>query len=113
MKRSWLSRSFTALACAIEMQRMCKSVNARRAEEEQIILCVGVGHGRILKIGDDDVFGHEVNLASKLGEDTAKGGEILVTQAARTAAGDPAGIGWDELQREFAGEHVCWRAGYA
>ena len=30
--------------------------------------------------GDEDVFGHEVNLASKLGEDNATAGEILVTE---------------------------------
>jgi class 3 adenylate cyclase len=34
----------------------------------------------VLKIGDD-VFGDEVNLASKLGEDIAKAGEILMTQS--------------------------------
>jgi class 3 adenylate cyclase len=31
------------------------------------------------------VWGKEVNAASKLGEDTAKGGEVLVTEAVRTA----------------------------
>jgi class 3 adenylate cyclase len=65
-----------ALRCAVAMQQKCASVNSRRAAEEQVILCCGLGYGRILKIGDDDVFGHEVNIASKLGEDTAKGEEI-------------------------------------
>jgi class 3 adenylate cyclase len=101
-----------AIACAVAMQRVCQQVNTRRPAEEHVILCVGIGHGRVLKIADDDVFGHEVNLASKLGEDTAKGNEILVTRAARGAAGDIAGVTWDELATEYAGETTCWRARY-
>ena len=98
-----------ALACAIAMQRKCAAVNGRRHPEEQIVLCAGLGHGRILKIGDDDVYGHEVNLASKLGEDIARGGEILVTKAVRDALGGDA---WDEHAVEYAGEQLCWRARY-
>src|SRR4051812_38648826 len=87
-----------AVSCAVQMQRVCQAHNTRRAPEEQVILCVGVGFGKILKIGDEDVFGHEVNLASKLGEDTAKGDEILVTPAARAAAGDVSGVRWEQVE---------------
>ena len=96
-----------ALRCAVAMQRRCASLNTRRPPEEQIVLCAGIGYGKILKIGDDDVFGHEVNLASKLGEDVAKGEEILVTRAVRESI---AGDAWDELSAEYAGEQVYWRA---
>lgn len=103
-----------ALACTIAMQRVCQGVNARRAAEEQIVLCCGLGFGKLLKIGDDDVFGHEVNIASKLGEDTAQGDEILVSHAARTALGDQvAGVTWEEVRVEHAGEDRCWRARYS
>ncbi|MBS1123276.1 MAG: putative adenylate/guanylate cyclase [Deltaproteobacteria bacterium] len=102
-----------ALACAIAMQRACNAINVRRAAEEQIVLCVGLGFGRLLKIGDEDVFGHEVNLASKLGEDTAKADEILVTHAARHAIGEAPGVTWEELEVTFAGETSCWRARFA
>jgi class 3 adenylate cyclase len=101
-----------ALNCAIAMQSRCASLNARRSAEEQVILCCGIGFGRMLKIGDDDVFGHEVNIASKLGEDTAKGEEILVTRAAREAIGEVPGVQWAEVRTEHAGEEVCWRATY-
>jgi class 3 adenylate cyclase len=101
-----------ALRCAIAMQNRCASLNARRSEEEQVILCCGIGFGRMLKIGDDDVFGHEVNIASKLGEDTAKGHEILVTRAAHEAIGELTGVRWEEVRTEHAGEDVCWRATY-
>jgi adenylate cyclase len=68
-----------AMSCAIEMQRVTQDYNAGVAPEEQILLCVGLGYGRMLLIGDEDVFGAEVNAASKLGEDVAKGHEILIT----------------------------------
>ena len=48
---------------------------------------VGIGFGPMLLIGDDDMMGNEVNLASKLGEDVAGDGEILLTEAAHTALG--------------------------
>jgi class 3 adenylate cyclase len=84
-----------AVACAQQMQRACSLYNERRKPEEQILLCVGIGFGRVLRIGDADVWGKEVNAASKLGEDTAKSNEILVTEAVRKAiedAGDVAGV---------------------
>lgn len=74
-----------ALACARQLQRACSLYNERRPPEEQILLCVGIGFGRVLRIGDTDVWGKEVNAASKLGEDTAKATEILVTEAVREA----------------------------
>ena len=45
-------RAKGALACAIEMQRACQQLNARRTPEEQVLLCVGIGYGRLLRIGD-------------------------------------------------------------
>ena len=51
---------------------------------------MGIGYGRILNIADHDLFGDEVNLASKLGEDIAGMGEILLTSAARAEIDDEA-----------------------
>ncbi len=74
-----------ALACAVAMQHACQRVNKDRAPEDMVLLCLGLGYGDILRIGDSDVFGAEVNAASKLGEDTATSNEILVSQAVRDA----------------------------
>lgn len=68
-----------ALECSLAMQRRVAEYNQGRDEAEQVLLCIGLGYGRILCIGDHDVFGAEVNAASKLGEDTADAWEILVT----------------------------------
>ncbi|MGB3239779.1 MAG: adenylate/guanylate cyclase domain-containing protein [Geitlerinemataceae cyanobacterium] len=68
-----------AIACAIEMQQAAKVYNQNKPDTEKILLCVGLGYGEILNLGDYDVFGAEVNAASKLGEDTANSWEILIT----------------------------------
>ena len=101
-----------ALECGIAMQRTCQTVNLRRPPEEQIVLCLGVGYGELLKIGDADVYGLEVNLASKLGEDIARGNEILVTPAARAAVGELAGSSFEEYQVDYVNEHTCFRLQY-
>ena len=101
-----------ALECAVAMQRMCQTVNHRRAAEEQIVLCVGLGFGKLLKIGDTDVYGLEVNLASKLGEDIARGNEIHVTPSARAAAGEVTGSTFEEYTVDYVNEHTCFRLQY-
>ena len=58
------------------------------------------------------LLGNEVNLASKLGEELAKTNEILLTRAARAAAGDPAGVTWEEVAVEYVTEPMYWRARY-
>lgn len=55
-------------------------------QKQMVLLCVGLGYGDVLRIGDSDVFGAEINAASKLGEDTAKAHEILVTGSVKKAA---------------------------
>jgi adenylate cyclase len=81
-----------ALECSLAMQRTVREYNQGREEIEHILLCIGLGFGRMLRIGDHDVFGAEVNAASKLGEDTAKASEILVTGAVADACRDVSGI---------------------
>lgn len=70
-----------AVECAITMQRAAKAYNQDKSDAEKVLLCIGLGYGKVLRIGDADVFGAEVNAASKLGEDTAKAWEILGTDA--------------------------------
>lgn len=68
-----------ALDAAIAMQNACQTYSLSKPPEEKVILCLGISHGRILRLGSNEVFGNAVNSASKLGEDTAGPHEILVT----------------------------------
>lgn len=51
-------------------------------DELDIYISCGIDFGDILMVGGKDCFGNAVNRASKLGEDIAKAGQILVTQEA-------------------------------
>jgi len=46
-------------------------------------IAIGIDHGRFLLLPEGDVWGDAINVACKLGEDLARPGEILLTQAAR------------------------------
>ena len=79
-----------ALAAARAMVQATVAANPGRAPEDRIEICIGLGYGMVLCIDDNDVWGAEVNAASKLGEDMAKGGEVLVTDTFHEAVVDPA-----------------------
>jgi adenylate cyclase len=73
-----------ALRCADALREALARASADFATP--IELCMGIGWGEVLWWGEGDLYGEEVNLASKLGEDTAKAREILVTDSAHDEA---------------------------
>jgi len=105
-------RTESALRAGIAMQAKCLEYNQDRNPEDKILLCLGIGHGRILRIGDDEIFGREVNAASKLGEDTAKSDEILLTDAARQQLSKFPDVSFEELGLEVPGSTRNFRVGY-
>ena len=106
-------RPARALDCALDMQRALKDYNKDKGGEEQILLCLGLGYGDMLRIGDTDVFGAEVNAASKLGEDTADPWEILVTDDFKTALEKTDGLSFEELPEAPPGAEKAYRVGYS
>ena len=48
-------------------------------QDEPWGVAIGIGYGQMLDGGDEGMYGHEVNLSYKLGEDIASAGEILLT----------------------------------
>jgi len=56
-------------------------MHARLASEPEIFVAAGIGYGRGLHLGHD-MYGEELNYASKLGEDIAEPNETLLTSAA-------------------------------
>jgi class 3 adenylate cyclase len=101
------------LRCARAMQQAVAATNVGRSRETEVLLCVGLGFGQLLKIGDEDVYGAEVNAASKLGEDTAKANEILVTGAFKDALGETAGVSFAELTENIPGARRSYRATFS
>jgi class 3 adenylate cyclase len=101
-----------AFDCAVAMQHATFAHNANLPVDEHVLLCVGLGWGDVLLIGDEDVWGREVNVASKLGEDTAKAGQILLSGAARAALGDPAGVTFRAIAGGFTAADQNFEAVY-
>ena len=102
-----------AIGASLEMQRTLRVYNKDRRQEEHVLLGVGLGFGMVLRIGDSDVFGAEVNAACKLGEDTARAYEILVTKAIRDEAADMAEISFEEISDVPPGAEKAFRIKYA
>jgi adenylate cyclase len=56
--------------------------NRNLPEDWDVHVGIGIGYGPLLMVGDHDAYGTEMNYASKLGEDLAEAGDLLLTEAA-------------------------------
>ncbi len=76
----------SALKAAIKMQVVTQAQNADLpSEDDHVKMSMGLECGPLLRL-TDDAFGDAVNVAFKLGEDIASGGELLIGKKAFTAA---------------------------
>ena len=71
-----------AVRAAIALNTAFAAVNQFTDDEFDIRVSIGIDYGQVLLIGGPDYFGDAVNRASKLGEDVAGPGEILLTESA-------------------------------
>jgi class 3 adenylate cyclase len=60
-------------------------MNAVLPNDRDLYGSIGIGYGDLLVVSDGDLFGSEMNLASKLGEDIAAKMQILLTAQAFAA----------------------------
>ncbi|MCC6464666.1 MAG: adenylate/guanylate cyclase domain-containing protein [Planctomycetes bacterium] len=98
----------SALDCALAMQRAGDRYNRKRPLEERLLLSIGLGYGPVLKFGDQDVYGQEVNVACKLGEDIGEPGDILCSEAFRSQFSG-ARPGFDPSAKSPRGTSRSWR----
>jgi len=84
----------SAVKAAVSLKHAFDAANLLTADELDIEISCGIAYGPILVIHGEDFFGNAVNLASKLGEDIARSGEILITEDARERIPDEAGFGF-------------------
>lgn len=77
---------FPAVAAAVDaawaLEAAFAEANHFLPEDWDVLVGVGIGFGEVLMLDHCDLFGHEMNLASKLGEDVAAPGDVLLTEAA-------------------------------
>jgi len=95
-----------AVNAAIAMQHAFDASNILTADDLDIRIACGIDFGKILVIGGEDCFGDAVNRASKLGEDVAEAGDILVTQEAMQMVPPEAGIKAREISISISGINI-------
>src|SRR6266542_1373782 len=93
----------SAVSAAIAMQHAFTAANLLTSDDLDIHIAVGIDYGKILIIGHKDCFGDPVNRASKMGEDLAAAGEILITQEAMQMIPPEAGIKTREMNLSISG----------
>jgi adenylate cyclase len=93
----------SAVNAAIAMQHAFTASNLLTADELDIHISCGIDYGKLLIIGNNDCFGDPVNRASKMGEDVAAAGEILVTKDAMDMIPAEAGINAREMNVSISG----------
>jgi len=97
-----------AVAAAREIIRQLNTVNVLLPATRRLYASIGIGFGDILVLGGHDLFGDEVNLTSKLGEDVAQGGMILLTEAARAKL--PPEVNTTEERASISGLALTYHA---
>lgn len=82
----------SAVNAAIAMQHAFAASNLLTSDDLDIYIACGIDYGKLLILEGEDCFGDPVNLASKIGEDIAAAGEILITREAMEMIPRDAGI---------------------
>jgi class 3 adenylate cyclase len=91
-----------AVETAIAMRRACDEASADREPHETIELAVGIAYGPILDLDGKEFYGDAVNIASKLGEDLASGGDVFVARPAFESVTLPAGFRADPRRERIS-----------
>ena len=71
-----------AVLASIRIHHDLEVANLATPDESDVHVSIGIGFGPTL-LACDDMYGNELNLASKLGEDVAEKGEVLLTASAK------------------------------
>lgn len=103
-------RAIDAVAAARAIVAASRALDASLGEDDRVQPCIGIGFGRVLELRDD-VFGDEVNIAFKLGEDVAGSREILISDAAlRALAREGASVDASSREEEIGHVRVRYHA---
>ena len=95
-----------AVSAAVAMQHAFMASNLLTTDDLDIHISCGIDYGRILVVGNEDCFGDPVNRASKMGEDIAASGEVLITKEAMDMIPAEANIKARELKISISGIEI-------
>ncbi len=94
-----------AVEACVNIIKRLEAANTMLPDELDMYAKFGIGYGEVLIVQDEDLYGSEVNLASKLGEDLAARNEILLTEAAFGEV-DAAKRPYEEIELSISGLHL-------
>jgi len=99
-----------AIAASIDIINRLAVVNTGLPDSQDLHVCIGVGYGEVLMIESSDLYGNQMNLDCKLGEDLGQASEILLTEAAFAQVGQSdsegltgSGCTWERLEFSISG----------
>lgn len=95
--------ALSAVRAAIQLNTAFDAMNVHADDPFDIRISIGMDYGDVLLTGGPDYFGDTVNRASKLGEDIAGPGEIILTEAAFEQLPSQAGFHGKPLELSIAG----------
>jgi len=96
----------SAVNAAVAMQHAFTASNLLTTDDLDIHIACGIDYGKILVVGHEDCFGDPVNRASKMGEDIAASGEVLITKEAMDMIPSEAGVKARELKISISGIEI-------
>ena len=96
-----------ALQASGEIHRELQAFNEDKPKNSRIIACHGIAQGEVLDLGDD-IYGHPVNMASKLGEDVANDYETLLTERVKNAIGEVDEFDFEERKITVSGVEISY-----
>ena len=96
-----------AIEASLDITDRLESANVILPSSRDLYVSIGIGHGRILNVENEAIYGNQVNLASKLGEDLANKGDILITEKAYEEISDK-GINTEKHQVSISGVELTY-----
>ena len=95
-----------AIRCCIALNHAFDAANILTPDELDIRISCGIDYGPILVVDGKNLFGNPVNRASKLGEDIAGPGEIIVTEEAMNDVPRQTDINFDPVRFTISGVEI-------
>jgi adenylate cyclase len=99
----------SAICCASDVHQLIRDSNIMLTEDERFSVCIGIGYGHMLYSETmEGYFSEEMNLASKLGEDTAAPNETLLSVGSYSSASESLRIGFAPKTIQISGLDISY-----
>jgi class 3 adenylate cyclase len=99
-------QTLAAVRAAIRLNTAFDAINRFSDDPFDIRVAIGIDEGDVLLTDEPDYFGEAVNAASKLGEDIAGPGEILLTERAFAQLPAQAGYTGESIEPVLGGVRI-------